>query len=57
MTLDHLVRLETVIREAFVNRQNCVSVFFDLEKAYDTAWRYGILQDLHGYGIRGHMLQ
>lgn len=31
-TLDHLVRLETVIREAFVNRQHCVAVFFDLER-------------------------
>lgn len=26
-TLDHLVRLETFIREAFVHRQHCVSVF------------------------------
>lgn len=56
-TLDHLVRLETSIREAFVHRQHCVSVFFDLEKAYDTTWRYGIFKDLHMYGIRGRMLR
>lgn len=56
-TLDHLVRLETLIREAFVNRQHCVSVFFDLEKAYDTTWRHGILQDLLAYGVRGRMLR
>lgn len=54
---DHLVRLETFIREAFVHRQHCVSVFFDLQKAYDTTWRYGILRDLHNYGVRGRMLQ
>jgi len=24
-----------------------VSVFFGLEKAYDTTWKYGILRDLH----------
>ena len=23
-----------------------VSVFFDLEKVYDTTWKYGILRDL-----------
>ncbi|WP_316399482.1 reverse transcriptase domain-containing protein [Bradyrhizobium sp. 33ap4] len=56
-TLDHLARLETVIRESFVRRQHCVSIFFDLEKAYDTTWRYGILQDLYSYGIRGRMLK
>ena len=56
-TLDHLVRLETFIREAFVHRQHCVSVFFDLQKAYDTTWRYGILRDLYTYGVRGRMLR
>lgn len=55
-TVDHLVRLETTIREAFVNKQHCVSVFFDLEKAYDTAWRYGILRDLYEVGVRGRLL-
>ena len=29
-TNDHLIRLETFIRDAFVNRQHGVSVFFDL---------------------------
>ena len=56
-TIDHLVRLETFIREAFVQRQHCTSVFFDLQKAYDTTWRFGILRDLHNYGVRGRMLQ
>ena len=27
--------------------ENVVSVFFDLEKAYDTTWKYGIMKDLH----------
>lgn len=56
-SLDHVVRLETVVREAFLRRQHCVSVFFDLQKAYDTAWRWGIQRDLYSYGIRGRMLQ
>ena len=54
-TLDHLVRLETFIRDAFLNKQEVVSIFFDLEKAYDTTWKYGILKDLHEAGLRGHM--
>ena len=37
-------------------RQECVvSVFFDLEKAYDCTWKYGILRDLHDAGLRGRM--
>ena len=54
-TNDHLIRLETFIRDAFVNREHVVSVFFDLEKAYDTTWRYGILKDLHDLGLKGRL--
>jgi len=55
-TTDQLVRLESYIREAFVRREHVVSVFFDLEKAYDTTWKYGILRDLHEAGLRGRLL-
>ena len=54
-TLDHLVRLETLIRNAFTAYQHFVAVFFDLEKAYDTTWKYGILRDLHNTGLRGNL--
>ena len=54
-TVDHLVRFETFCREAFIHNQHLVSVFFDLEKAYDTTWKYGIMKDLHGFGLRGHL--
>ena len=54
-TNDHLIRLETFIRDAFVNREHVVSVFFDLEKAYDTTWRYGILKHLHDLGLKGRL--
>ena len=52
-TIDHLIRLETFIREAFANNEHLVAVFFDLEKAYDTTWKHGIMQDLHNMGLRG----
>ena len=54
-TLDHLIRFETFIREAFIMKQHAVSVFFDLESAYDTTWKYGILKDLHDFGLRGRL--
>ena len=54
-TVDHLVRLETFIRDAFIHNQHLVAVFFDLQKAYDTTWKYGILKDLYNMGLRGNL--
>ncbi|GFT99251.1 probable RNA-directed DNA polymerase from transposon X-element [Trichonephila clavipes] len=38
-TLDNLVFLESQIRNAFVRRNHLVSLFLDIEKAYDRTWR------------------
>ena len=54
-TTDHLVRFETFIREAWANDKHVVAIFFDLEKAYDTTWKRGILNKLHELGYRGRM--
>ena len=54
-TNDNLVRLETFIRDAFVKKEHVVAVFFDLEKAYDTTWKYGILRDLQEFGVKGRL--
>ncbi|XP_063436487.1 uncharacterized protein LOC134717918 [Mytilus trossulus] len=54
-TLDHLVRFESFVRNGFAKNEHVVSVFFDLEKAYDTAWKYGILKDLFDMGLKGNM--
>ena len=54
-TVDHLIRLETFIRDAFIQNEHLVAVFFDLQKAYDTTWKYGILKDLHDMGLRGNL--
>ena len=54
-TNDHLVRLETFIREAFIKKEHLVAVFFDLEKAYDTTWKYGIMNDLQEIGLKGRL--
>ena len=54
-TNDHLVRLESFIRDAFIKKEHCVAIFFYLEKAYDTTWKYGIMKDLHDIGLRGRL--
>jgi len=54
-TIDHLVRLESFVREAFAQRQHAVGVFFDLEKAYESMWKFGITRDLHNAGLRGRL--
>ena len=54
-TVDHLLRLETFIRDAFIQNQHLVAVFFDLQKAYDTTWKHDIQQDLHNLGLRGNL--
>ena len=51
-TTDHLVSLERYLRDAFAQRQQAVGLFFDLEKAYETTWQYGIIRDLHRIGLR-----
>ena len=54
-TIDQIIRLETAVREAFIKREHAVAIFFDLEKAYDTTWKYGIMRDLHDAGLRGRL--
>ena len=34
---------------------SCLCFFFDLEKTYDTTWRYGILKYLHDLGLKGRL--
>ncbi|GBM30073.1 putative RNA-directed DNA polymerase from transposon X-element [Araneus ventricosus] len=54
-TIDNLLKLETAIREAFVRRKHLVSIFFDMEKAYDLIWRHGILKDSSDIGLTGNL--
>ena len=54
-TVDHLIRLESTIRNAFINKKHVIAIFFDLEKAYDTTWKFGILSDLSNLGFRGRL--
>ena len=52
---DHLIRMDTFIRKGFANEEKVISIFFDMVKAYDKTWRYGIMRDLYEAGLRGRM--
>ena len=54
-TLDPLLIITREITNAFANQNQTIAVFFDLEKAYDTTWRDGILKQLTEWGIGGNM--
>ena len=38
-----------------MKKEHLVAVFFDLEKAYDTQWKYGIMNDLQEIGLKGRL--
>ena len=54
-TVDHILALDSAVRVAFEKNRHVGTVFFDIEAAYDTAWRHGILLKLFRCGIRGCM--
>ena len=56
-TLDPLLRLSNQIQQGFANHKQTIGVFFDLEKAYDTTWRQGIIRELCKLGIKGNLLK
>ena len=53
--LDHLIRFEMFIRNAFIKKEHVLTIFFDLEKAYNTMWKHSIWADLWDLGFRGHL--
>ena len=55
-TLDPLLRLTNHIQEGFANQCQTVAVFFDMQKAYDTTWRFGIIKELDRMGLKGNMI-
>ena len=52
---DHLVRLTSDIQQAFISNKYHISIFLDLEKAYDTCWKQIILDQLVKFKINGHL--
>ena len=49
---NYLIHLETALRQSLADRHHAIAVFFDLTKAYDMAWRYGIIRALYNFGLQ-----
>ena len=54
-TTDSLLQFTTHVHGAIARGEHTMTVFFDLAKAYDMAWKHGILKKLHDWGLRGHL--
>ena len=54
-TIDHLVRFDTCVKKEYAEGKHVTASFFDLEKAYDSAWKYGMLKNVYRMGIRGNL--
>ena len=54
-TTDSIVQLTCDAQRAIIRKKHTIAVFFDLKKAYDTAWRRGILDKLHQFGLYGNL--
>lgn len=55
-TFDHIVRLESHIKESFNKGQNTYAVFLDISKAYDSVWIPALLYKLSKLKISGSIL-
>lgn len=54
-TMDPVLRLEGDVRNALASKESVLAVFFDIEKAYDTMWKEGLLIQLHLVGVEGRV--
>lgn len=55
-TADNICFLESQVMEAFSNQQYLISIFFDLEKAYDATWRHLVIKETIASGLKGNIV-
>ncbi|KAI3382721.1 hypothetical protein SNEBB_007419 [Seison nebaliae] len=56
-TTEALARMVSIIQNTINRGSQCIGIFFDLEKAYDTTWRRHILNEMSEMGIGGNMMK
>ena len=54
-TTDSLIQFQYDIENAISRGEHTIAVFFDLTKAYDMTWKYGILRKFYNSNMRGHL--
>lgn len=55
-TTDCHVKIETEVIETLANKQSMILISLDLQKAYDTVWRYRVINLLKNWNIHGNMI-
>ena len=55
-TVNQLLDIYDIIISALDDGKEVRAVFCDVEKAFDRVWHRGLIKKLHGYGIRGQLL-
>jgi len=53
--MDAFSQLTFYIEKAFQEKKHTITVFADLEKAYDTVWKAEILNILYAMGLRDNL--
>lgn len=53
--MESVAVLDRDVKRAFNNKEVVVSVFLDIEKAYDSSWKEGLMIKIYDLGVRGHM--
>ena len=54
-TTDCLVQVSNDVQKAIIENKHTLVVYFDIMKAYDTAWKRGILNRLVDFGLCGNL--
>jgi hypothetical protein len=55
-TTDHIIQLESQIKQDFSKKRSTVAVFLDISKAYDSLWTQGLIYKASRLGISGPIL-
>jgi ribonuclease HI len=55
-TTDQIARLEKVIRDTYLGKEVCITVFIDLKGAYDKVHHAILLEKLRNKGVKGRLL-
>ena len=56
-TIDSLTNIQSDILNSINSKNHLIAIFFDIQKAYDTTWKYHILKTIYNFGIRGHLAE